>query len=75
MERKGHRSQPRGGGFVGFMKVENSVFSRCLSVPVLRHSGVGGTQSLEGAYQKICTVVSIPQRLRPPREGSLGPTL
>lgn len=44
VESKSQGSQVRGGGCDGFMKVENSVFSRCLSVfrsPQTRCSGRG----------------------------------
>lgn len=40
----------------------NLRFSRCLSSPALpRLRGVGGAQSLEGADQEVCTVVSVAQ--------------
>ena len=43
-----------------------------LALPRLR--GVGGAQPLEGAYQEICTVVSIPQRLAVlPEKGAWAP--
>lgn len=34
-----------------------------IRLTLLRLRGMGGAQSLEGAHQEICTVVSIPQRL------------
>lgn len=70
VERRGHRSQARGGGLDHSVNAKTSVFSGCLLFRSFQTPWREGHRSLS-ACQEICVAVSIPQRLAVPSDGEL----